>query len=65
MPRVKKRTYRRRRGNREKSAHEPVKTTNRPAKRKQWTEEQMAKAMELAQSGVMSQNRAVVYLSLR
>ena len=32
--------------------------TNRPAKRKQWTEEQMAKAMELAQSGDISRNRA-------
>ena len=58
MPRAKKRTYRHRRRNREKSAHEPMKTTNRPAKRKQWTEEQMAKAMELAQSGVISRNRA-------
>ena len=32
-----------------------MKTT---AKREKWTEEQMTKAMELAQCGVMSQNRA-------
>ena len=58
MPRARKRTYRRRRRRRDKAAPEPMKAINRPAKRKQWTEEQITKAMELAQSGVMSRNRA-------
>ena len=55
MPRARKRTYQRKQ---DKAAPEPMKTINRPAKRKQWTEEQITKAMELAQSGVMSRNRA-------
>ena len=56
MPRARKRTYRCRRHRRENTAPEPMKTTNQPAKRKQWTEDQITKAMELPQSGVMNQN---------
>ena len=42
----------------EKSIHEPMKAFIWPSKNEQWMENNMAKAMKLALSGVMSQTRA-------
>ena len=56
MPRAKTRTFRRRR--RRRTAVEPIVTKpNRPAKRKAWTEEQMADTMKYATSGTTSINK--------
>ena len=53
------RTYRRRRKRKRRGIAEPVvKPANRPAKRKAWTEEQMAQAIECAKSGTASYNKA-------
>ena len=51
------RTYRQRR-KRQTAAEPVVKAANRPTKRKNWTEEQMARAIECAQSGTTSYNKA-------
>ena len=56
IPRAKMRTYQRRR--KRQSAAEPVvKAANRPTKLKNLTKEQMARAIECAQSGTISYNK--------